>query len=45
MFPDVAFIEVVPPESEVAMPCVPVALLIVAIEVSEELHVTAVVRS
>lgn len=45
IFPNVAFIEVVPPESEVAKPWDPTVLLIVAIEGTEELHVTKEVRS
>lgn len=45
IFPNVAIIEVLPPESDVANPWVPEALLIVAIEGSEELHVTEEVRS
>ena len=42
---DVAVIVVVPAATPVATPCVPVALLMVAIHGDEELQVTMVVRS
>lgn len=45
IFPNAAIIEVLPPESDVAKPCVAGALLIDAIDGSEELHVTEDVRS
>ena len=45
MLPDKAVIVVVPAASEVTNPLKPAVLLIVATPVSEELHVTEVVRS
>lgn len=45
IFPNVAVIEVVPPESDVASPWDPAALLIDAMEGSEELHAATEVMS
>ena len=45
MSPDVAVMVVVPAVREVAIPFVPVTLLMVALLTSEELQVTDVVRS
>ena len=42
-FPDVAMIVVVPAATEVAFPFDPAALLMVATDLAEELHVTDVV--
>jgi hypothetical protein len=45
IFPEEAVIVVAPAPTEVAMPFVPVALLMVATEVFDELQVTEAVRS